>query len=143
MAKEICAVCGESVGSFRAVAMTVGKTSQTFCSDCAKKAQNMGEVELCRHVLSRSYAKNREDIQARLDFLDAAEKARPKCAHCVIPLKFKKKVSLDADAIRSGLFANVFDLIPAYCPGCFRMELFAPEMLQQSKYLAELYNQDT
>lgn len=143
MAKEICAVCGESISGFKVVTLVVGKTSQTFCPGCAKEAQGMGEAELCRHVLSRSWAKNREKIQQRMDLVVAAEEARPKCLRCGTPIKFTGKVTLDASPMRDTLFSKTFDLIPAYCPNCFKMEFFAPEMIRQNELMALLYSQDT
>lgn len=143
MAKDICAICGETPGLLKSVTIVIGKTTQVVCSDCAKEVQGMGEVALCRHALSRCYAKSRDKIQARLDFITAAEEARPKCMRCNTPLKFSAKVTLDASPMRDSIFSSTFDLIPAHCPSCFKMELFSPEMLQQSEWMLCLYTQDT
>ena len=139
---KICVFCGQRPGPFQATDVQCGPTWQTACKSCAKEVKELGEQELCRRALRLGYAQNAQKIEQRLAVLTEAEDHRPLCLRCGKPLYFMATQTLDASPMRDGLLARTFDVLPAVCNACGRLEFYDPNLARKDKYIAHLIWKD-
>lgn len=144
MASEFtCVFCGETPSGFRREVIRVGNTTQWCCKSCNKAAADLSDEELCREVLRLGFAQEPEKVEAHLEFIAEAKQARPKCLRCGTPLKFRKIVYLDRTPFSNSILSNTFDLLPAGCPNCHKIEFYSPDLMEQDEKFLYLYQQDT
>ena len=144
MASDItCALCGETPSGFRREVIRVGNTTQWCCKSCSKAAADLSDEELCRKVLRLGFAQEPEKVEAHLEFIDEAKQVRPSCLRCGTPLKFRKIVYLDRTPFSDSILSNTFDLLPAVCPACHKIEFYSPDLTDQVEKFLYLYRQDT
>lgn len=143
MAKEVCVFCGTEVGYMRSEYVSCGPVSQWACKSCAKEVKDLDEVERCRQALRLSLAVAPDALQEYVTMVEGAEDARPTCLRCGTKLKFGQVVTLDSSPYRDGLLSNTFDILPAYCRQCGKMELYNPGYSSGNKLLSYLVKKDT
>lgn len=44
--------------------------------------------------------------------------------------------------MRDGILTNTFDVLPAYCEACGKMEFYNPAIARKNKYIAYLISKD-
>ena len=136
MAEEkICVFCGQRPGPFQAADVQCGPTWQTACKACAREVKDLSELELCRRALRRGLAEKPQALESRIDVITHAEEHRPKCLRCGEPLYFMDTQRLDNSPGRDGLLSSTFDVIPAVCKACGKMEFYEPRFVRKNKYL--------
>ena len=143
MANGICVFCGQKPGTFRSTTVTCGNTLQTACKACEKHLRDLDEEELCRRALMRGFAEKPELLRERIALLAEAEDHRPRCLRCGSNLVFLPEQELDNDPMRDTLFAEPFEVQPAYCEACGRYEFFNPAVVRKNKHLVYLIFKDT
>ena len=143
MAKETCVFCGQEVSDFVVKQVFCGPVLQYACKSCAKEVNELDGAERCRRALQRGLAVNAERIQEHLDIMEHAEEARPTCLRCGEKLRFGEMQELDNSPYRDGLLTSTFDVLPAYCTNCGKMELYSPQYISKHKMLSYLVKIDT
>lgn len=143
MAKEICVFCGEAPGVFRSDVVYCGSTAQVSCKTCAKEMAELSEEERCRRALKLGLAEYPDKIQERITLLTEAEDHRPACLRCGTKLKFGAVLTLDNSPMRDGIFSDTYNILPAYCQGCGKIEFYSPGYAAQNKFVAHLIRKDT
>ena len=144
MAKEnICVFCGQRPGTFRSTTIPCGDTWQTACKACEKELKGLDEAELCRRALVRGIAEHPDRLRARIELIEEAENHRPKCLRCGAKLRFDHVQELDNSPLQDSLLADTFDVLPAYCESCGKMEFYNPRIVNKNKYMAYLIHKDT
>ena len=144
MANEnICVFCGEKIGAFRSTSIFCADTHQTCCKDCAKELRELSEEDRCRRALRLGYAHLPEKLEQRIELITKAEEHRPACLRCGAKLTFGEVQCLDNSPLRDSVFTDTFDLQPAYCESCGKIEFYHPHYVSQNKYIAFLINKDT
>ena len=138
-----CVLCGESLGMFRTSSLYLAGTRQCCCKTCAKEAETLSQEELCRRVLQSGHAAQPERLQARLEQFEQAQQLRPKCSACGTPMKFSEVVQLDCTPMMDSILCSTFDLLPAHCPACCKIDFYSPQLLEKDEQLAALYKLDT
>lgn len=141
--KKVCIFCGEKPGLFRASSIVCGGTIQFCCTTCENEIKQLDEVEQCRLALRLGLAEDQEKINTRIEVLTNAEDHRPTCIRCNTKLKYHREEHLDHTPGRDGIFSETFDVIPAYCPSCGRIEFFNPDNIRRNPYLSHLIAVDT
>ena len=81
--------------------------------------------------------------EERLALLTEAEEHRPACLRCGVKLKFGRVQQLDNTPIRDGMFTETFDVQPAYCEACGKIEFYHPDYVARNKFWAFLAEKDT
>ena len=142
MAKETCVFCGEEAGFLNSDYITCGPTGQFACRSCAKELQDLDAPERCRRALRLGLAKDPQKLQEYLDLAENAEDARPACLRCGEKLHFGPVQTLDNSPYRDGLLSTTFDVLPAYCSKCGKMEFYAPDVIANNKLLSYLCRKD-
>lgn len=143
MAKEVCVFCGEALGAFRRDVVYCGNTTQNSCKNCAKEVGDLEEVERCRRALKLGLAEHPDWIQKHITLLTEAEDHRPACLRCGARLKFGFVQKLDNSPLRDGIFSETFDVLPAYCTGCGKIEFYHPGYARQDYFIEYLIKKDT
>lgn len=143
MAKEVCVFCGEEVGYMRNEYVNCGPVCECACKRCAREVKEVSEVERCRRALQRGLSTSRKPLEEYIAMVEGAEEARPACLRCGAKLKFGEMQTLDNSPYRDGLLSSSFDVVPAYCTGCGKMELYHPAYLSGNKLLSYLVKKDT
>lgn len=144
MANErICVFCGERVGAFKDTWVVCGDTHQFSCKDCAKSLRDLGEEELCRRALRLGRAEYPEKLEEHIELVTKAEEHRPSCLRCGAKLTFGNVQSLDNSPMRDSIFQDTFDVQPAYCESCGKIEFYHPHYVNQNKFIAYLIDKDT
>lgn len=139
---SVCIFCGERPGMFKSETILVGGTSQLCCKACAKEVSGLSELELCRKVLRTRRAQNADRIETRVELITQSEEIRPKCSRCGTPMKFGSVTHLDDSPLRDGLLSSTFDVLPCYCPACYKLEFFLPQALKADPKIAFLHRKD-
>ena len=103
----------------------------------------LDEAELCRRVLVRGIAEHPDRLRARIELIEEAENHRPKCLRCGAKLRFDHVQELDNSPLQDSLLADTFDVLPAYCESCGKMEFYNPRIVNKNKYMAYLIHKDT
>ena len=144
MANEnICVFCGEKLGLFNSANMICAGIYQPCCKDCAKELKNLSEEEQCRRALRLGYAQFPEKLEQQIELSTKAEEHRPTCLRCGAKLIFGDIQHLDNSPMRDSVFTDTFDVRPAYCESCGKMEFYHPHFVSQNKYVAYLIDKDT
>ena len=143
MAKEICVFCGEAPGVFRSDVVYCGSTAQVSCKTCAKEMAELSEEERCRRALKLGLAEYPDRIQERITLLTEAENHRPACLRCGAGLRFGFVQNLDNSPLRDGIFSETFDVLPAYCTNCGKIEFYHPGYARKDKFVEHLIKKDT
>lgn len=141
--KRICVFCGEKPAPFRSSNFICGGTYQVCCISCEKELGQLPELEQCRRALRLGLAETPELLDERIDILTNAESHRPKCLRCGQAIKFGAVQHLDNTPLNDGIFSDTFDVVPAFCKSCGKIEFFDPEFLNRSKYTAYLIALDS
>ena len=141
--ENICALCGQKPGTFRSTIISCGGTWQTACKSCEKELVDLNEYEICRRVLVRGLAVQPEKIRERIALIEEAENHRPACLRCGGSIKFGEEQQLDNSPVGDGLLTDSFDVIPAWCETCGRMEFYHPQIVKKDPYLAYLIEKDS
>ena len=142
MAKETCVFCGNEAGFMLGDFVPCGPVSQFACRSCAKEVKNLSEAERCRRALQRGLANEPQRIQEYLDTVENAEDARPACLRCGEKLSFGQVQTLDNSPYSDGLLSTSFDVLPAHCKKCGRIELFDPSYVSNDRFLTYLLRKD-
>ena len=153
MAKETCVFCGNEVGFLHSDFVTCGPTGQCACKACAKEVKNLDNPERCRRALQRGLAKDAHRLQEFLDqtaqhaqeclnIAENAESSRPTCLRCGEKLYFGQIQTLDSSPYRDGLFSSTFDILPAYCKACGKLEFYDPAYISNNQLLSHLVQID-
>lgn len=140
--EKICVFCGQRPGPFQATDVICGTTWQTACKACAKEVKGLSEVELCQRALRRGLAQEAQRLEQRIALITQAEDHRPNCLRCGKPLYFMEEQTLDNSPYRDSVLTTTFDVIPAVCTSCGKMELYDPGYIRRNKYLAYLIEKD-
>lgn len=144
MANEnTCVFCGQKPGPFRSTRIQCGRTIQPACKSCEKELENLDELEICRRALVRGLANEPEKIKERIELITEAENRRLSCLRCGTKLVFLPVQELDNSPSQDNIFSNTFDVLPARCPECGKMEFYDPGILRKNSYLAYLIWKDT
>ena len=144
MAKDnICVFCGETIGFFNAYTIRCAGSKYPCCKNCANELQEASEEELCRRALRLGLVEPPERLEERLVLLTESEDHRPACLRCGAKLKFGRVQQLDNTPIRDGMFTETFDVQPAYCESCGKIEFYHPDYVARNKFLAFLVEKDT
>ena len=144
MANEnICVFCGEKLGVFRATSVLCADIHQTCCKECAKELKELSDEERCRRALRRGLAKHPETLENQIELITKAEEHRPTCLRCGAKLTFGNIQHLDNSPLRDSVFNDTFDVRPAYCESCGKMEFYHPHYVSQDKFIAYLIDKDT
>ncbi len=140
---NICVFCGEKIGLFSSVTVICADTHQSCCKNCAKEVKALSEEERCRRALRLGFAESPEKLEERIDLLTKAEEHRPTCLRCGAKLTFGRVQHLDNSPMRDSVFTDTFDVQPAYCESCGKMELYNPYYVSNNKFIAYLIKKDT
>ena len=141
--KKVCIFCGEKPGLFGKASIVCGGTIQFCCSGCEHELKQLDELEQCRRALRLGLAEDQEKRNARIEVLTNAEAHRPACLRCNTKLKYRREQHLDNTPGRDGIFSETFDVIPAFCSTCGKIEFFDPDHLRRNPYLSHLIAVDT
>ncbi len=143
MAKEICVFCGSEVGYMRSEYVTCGPVGQYACKRCAREVNGLSEEEKCRRALQRGFTEARKSMEEYIAMVEGAEEARPACLRCGAKITFGEIQTLDNSPYRDGLLSGTFNVLPAYCKNCGKMELYNPAYISGNKLLSYLVKKDT
>lgn len=140
---KVCIFCGEKPKMFRSETVYVGGTEQLCCKGCAGELSGLSEEELCRRALRLGLAEYPEKIEERITLLTESEDHRPACLRCGSKLKFGAVQALDNSPMRDGIFSGTFNVLPAYCQSCGKIEFYNPGYVYENKFIAWLIKKDT
>ena len=140
---HICVFCGEKVGVFRSTSVFCADTHQTCCKNCAEELRTLSEEERCRRALLLGHADQPEKLAERIELITQAEEHRPVCLRCGAKLTFGHVQTLDNSPLRDGIFSDTFDVLPAYCESCGKMEFYHPDYVLKDKFISYLIRKDT
>lgn len=144
MASEnICVFCGEKLGLFNSATIFCADIQQPCCKECAKELRDLSEVERCRRALRLGHAEYSQMLEERIELITTAEEHRPVCLRCGAKLTFGDVQTLDNSPMRDSIFQDTFDVLPAYCQSCGKMEFYHPHYVSQNKYISYLIDKDT
>ena len=141
--EQVCVFCGQKPGAFRSTTVQCGNTFQFACKSCEKELKDLDEVEICHRALRYGRAENPQKLQDRIALITEAEEHRPVCLRCGTKLYFGKVQTLDNSPLRDHLLSDTFDILPAYCENCGKMEIYDPGYIRRNKYLRYLSWKDT
>ena len=142
MAKVKCVFCGDEVSDFVVKTVFCGPVIQYACKRCFKEVETLSDEDRCRRALQRGFALSPERVREHLEIVESAEEARPACLRCGEKLRFGEAETLDASPNRDGLLSRTFDVLPAYCTNCGKMELYNPTYIAKNKLFSYLVNKD-
>ena len=137
-----CVFCGKSVGSFRSTNVLCGTIYQLSCRDCARELESLEQTERCRRALLRGLADRPEKLREYIEVSETAEAHRPAC-RCGGTLHFMEEQHFDNTPHSDSIFHGSFDVLPAYCTACGRLEFFHPEIVRRNPRLNHLLLKDT
>lgn len=140
---ENCVFCGEKLSFFHSYTMHCAGSRYPCCKNCANELQEASEEELCRRALRLGLVQPPDRLEERLALLTEAEEHRPACLRCGVKLKFGRVQQLDNTPIRDGMFTETFDVQPAYCEACGKIEFYHPDYVARNKFWAFLAEKDT
>lgn len=144
MAKDkVCVFCGKDLTMFNSDVFYCGGTTQDCCKPCGRELNLLSEEEQCRRALRLGLADSREKLEAHLSFLAEVENQRPACLRCGAKLRFGEVLTLDNSPMRDGIFSSTFEVLPACCSGCGKMEFYNPGYARGNKTIAYLIRKDT
>lgn len=143
MAKEVCVFCGSEVSYMRSDYVSCGPVNQFACKACAKELKDLSALERCRRALQRGITEAKQTIEEYITMVETAEEARPACLRCGEKLRFGEVQTLDNSPYRDGLLSNTFNILPAYCHNCGKMEIYNPAYIGNNKLLSYLVKKDT
>ena len=138
-----CVFCGEDLRFFHSSGIRCAGIYYPCCKNCANELQELGEEEQCRRALRLGLAEQQEKLEEHLTLITEAESHRPACLRCGAKLKFGRLQQLDNSPMRDGLFTDTFDVQPAYCESCGKIEFYHPNYAARSKFIAYLIRKDT
>lgn len=141
--EKVCVFCGQKPSAFRSASIQCGATVQLACKSCEKELAGLDEVELCRRALRRGLAEKPPKLEERIALITQAEEHRPACLRCGAKLKFGKVQSLDNSPMRDNVFMDTFDVLPAYCVSCGKIEFYHPKHARNDKFVAYLIYKDS
>ena len=141
--KRICVFCGKKPSPFRSSNIVCGGTLQVCCVSCEDEIRALSELEQCQRALRLGLADSPKKLDERIDVLTNAEEHRHKCLRCGTKLTYGAVQHLDNTPLNDGIFSGTFDIIPAFCISCGRVEFFDPDFLQRNKYTAHLIDLDS
>lgn len=139
---SVCVFCGKKLSAFRYDIVYCGAVAQVVCKDCKKEVDMLPEEERCRRALASGRADQPEKIREAMELAERAEQARMTCLRCGGKLRFGELQSLDNSPLRDSIFADTFEVLPAYCDQCGKIEFFDYEVLSKNKYTAYLMKKD-
>lgn len=140
--KDVCVFCGKKLSAFRYDVLYCGTVAQMACKECKKELEPLSDSELCRCALNSGRADQPEKVREFMELVDGAEEARYSCLRCGGKLKFGEMLTLDNSPLRDSIFADTFNVVPANCAQCGRIEFFDYEILSKNKYIAYLMKKD-
>ena len=138
-----CVFCGEKVGSFRSTNVLCGSTYQLSCKSCEKEMNGLDHTERCRRALQRGLANRPELLREYIEVSTTAEDHRPKCLRCGGRMIFMEEQHFDNTPHSDSIFHGSFDVLPAWCEDCARLEFFHPTAARKNPFLAHLIQKDT
>ena len=141
MAKVICVFCGEEVSTMRGDYIPCGPVYQWACRNCIREVKPLGETDRARRVLQRRFTSKAAAFEEYIAMVDGAEEARPACLRCGEKLKFGEAQALHNNPLNE--WKSFFDVLPAYCTNCGKIELYRPEHIEKNKQLSYLVKKDT
>ena len=141
--KRICVFCGEKPGPFRSSNFICGGTLQVCCVSCEEELRSLTELEQCKRALRLGLAETPEKIEERIDVITNAEAHRHECQRCGAKLTYGSVQHLDNTPLNDGIFNGTFDILPAFCESCGKIELFDPKFLNRNKYIQHLIDLDS
>ena len=141
--KRICVFCGKKPAPFRSSNIVCGDTLQVCCISCENEVRTLSELEQCTRALRLGLADAPHKLKERIDILTNAETHRHKCLRCGAELTYGAVQHLDNSPLNDGIFGGTFDVVPAFCVSCGKIEFFAPEFLKRNKYTAYLIELDS
>lgn len=139
---NICVFCGQKPGMFSSTTVSCGNTLQFACRACEKELRSLEDVEVCRRALRLGYAENPKRLQDHIALVTEAEDHRPACLRCGSKLKFGVTQQLDNSPYRDGLLSDTFDVLPARCESCGKMEFYDPRIVRKNKFISYLISKD-
>lgn len=140
--EKVCVFCGQKPGMFSSTTVFCGDTAQFACKVCEKELKNLDDVEVCHRALRLGLAENPKRLEDRIALVTEAENHRPACLRCGAKLKFGTDQQLDNSPLRDGLLSSTFDVLPAYCESCGKMEFYDPTIVRKNKFIAYLISKD-
>ena len=141
--KRICVFCGEKPGPFRSSNVVCGGTLQVCCLSCEEELRSLTELEQCKRALRLGLADMPKKLEDRIDVITNAEAHRHECLRCGAKLTYGTVQHLDNSPLNDGIFSGTFDVVPAFCSSCGKIEFFDPVFLEQNKYTAYLLELDS
>ena len=138
-----CVFCGEDLRFFHSYGIRCGDISLPCCKDCADELAELSEVEQCRRALRLGLVEQPEKLQERIELCEQAEAHRPACLRCGTKLRFGGMQRLDNSPMRDSFFTDTYDVRPAYCESCGKIEFYHPNYVARSKFMAYLIRKDT
>lgn len=142
MAKEVCVFCGQEVGYVRSEYVVCGPVSQFSCKSCAREVKDLSGVERCRRALRLGITEVRQAMEEYIEMVENAEESRPACLRCGEKIRFGQVQTLDNSPYRDGLLTDTFDVLPAYCTNCGKMEFYNPSYISRHKLFSYLVKKD-
>ena len=140
--EKLCVFCRQKPGAFRSGSIICGGTYQFSCKSCEKELKDMDDVEKCRRALQLGLAENAKRLEEYIQLVTEAEEHRPACLRCGAKLKFGAIQELDNSPMRDGLLSDTFDILPAYCESCGKMEFYNPAYVHKNKFISYLIKKD-
>ena len=140
---NICVFCGEKLSLFHSASIICADIHQPSCKNCAKELKELSEEERCRRALRLGLANSPEQLEERIELITKAEDHRPTCPQCGTKLTFGQIQQLDNSPMRDGIFSDTFDVQPAFCESCGKMELYHPYYANKNTFIAYLIKKDT
>lgn len=141
--KRICVFCGTKPAPFRSSNIVCGGTLQVCCISCEDEVRSLSELEQCKRALRLGLADTPKKLEERIDILSNAESHRHKCLRCGAKLTYGAVQHLDNSPLSDGIFTGTFDVVPAFCTSCGRIEFFDPKFLNRNKYISHLIELDS
>ena len=141
--KRICVFCGKKPAPFRSSNIVCGGTLQVCCISCEGELRSLNELEQCKRALRLGLADTPKKLEERIDVLSNAESHRHECLRCGAKLTYGAVQHLDNTPLNDSIFSSTFDVVPAFCSSCGRIEFFDPNFLNRNKYTAYLIELDS
>ena len=142
MAKRICVFCGKEISAFGGDVLYCAGVPQDACKGCKKENEPLSDSEKCRNALKLGLADRPDALRQYAEIVEAAEEHRLRCLRCGGGMRFGEELTLDKTPMRDSIFSETFDVLPAYCDGCGKIELFERSVVVKDKHLAYLIKKD-
>ncbi len=142
MAKSNCVFCGKELSFFGSDTLSCAGIPQSTCKSCRKEYEALGDAERCRAALKLGLAERPDDLLRYAELVETAEEHRYRCLRCGGGMRFGEELTLDKTPMRDSIFSATFDVLPAYCDSCGKIEFFERSIVARDKHLAYLMKKD-